>query len=726
VVEAPAASAPWFFVVSVTAIVAPAAAEDGASRLDTTRSGPIWIEAKRVLFVSLVSGTAAPWSACAMIEYPQDVRPDLAVVVLVAEEPEQAGPIAMTLSLTCRMPSGGMAYSASFVLPKMLYAKKSPPPSPSARLAPAEHAVEPLRDPVVEFVDDDVGVVGAVEVGRTETKELVIVQQELSGDPVRRPPDRRRQTRAAREDEPHRAGRRIESGPNLAGRARAQSIERCYRCGRRRHLFAVTSACTDSQWPIVNPFTRGLEWPERPRRRRAGRGATWSIRHAERRPEGNPVSHPKKLAILVGGGPAPGINSVISAATIRAALEGVEVVGIRDGFEWIMQGDIAHVTDLTIDRVSRIHFRGGSHIGISRANPTLDPAHLENMVISLLRLNISQLITIGGDDTAYSALKLEERAAGRIRVVHVPKTIDNDLALPPSVDTFGFQTARHYGVDIVKNLMVDAKTTSRWYFVIAMGRKAGHLALGIGKAAGATLTLIPEEFPGEIRLKTVVDTLVGAIIKRLSDGRRDGVAMIAEGLVLELAAQDLARVEDVERDAHGNVRIAEVNIGEILKAAVARRLKEFGIKTTIVAKNIGYELRCADPIPYDMEYTRDLGYCAAKYLLAGGNGVMISMQGGQFVPIPFADMIDAATGRARLRLVDIHSTRYSIARRYMIRLRRDDFEDPHELAKFAATAGVSLQEFRNEFAYLIDFEPPALVIDPERHTLVEGPSVSRA
>ena len=209
------------------------------------------------------------------------------------------------------------------------------------------------------------------------------------------------------------------------------------------------------------------------------------------------MSHQKRLAILVGGGPAPGINSVIGAATIRGLLEGVEVLGIRDGFEWIMQGNVDHVRPLTIDEVSRIHFRGGSHIGISRANPTKDPEHLENTVISLLRLNVSQLITIGGDDTAFSAMKLEEKAQGRIRVVHVPKTIDNDLDLPAYVDTFGFQTARHIGVEIVKNLMVDAKTTSRWYFVIAMGRKAGHLALGIGKAAGATLTLIPEEFPRE-------------------------------------------------------------------------------------------------------------------------------------------------------------------------------------------------------------------------------------
>jgi 6-phosphofructokinase len=435
------------------------------------------------------------------------------------------------------------------------------------------------------------------------------------------------------------------------------------------------------------------------------------------------VNHPRKLAILVGGGPAPGINSVIAAATIRAEVDGIEVIGIRDGFEWIMQGDVDHVTDLTIDRVSRIHFRGGSHIGISRANPTLNPEHLENAVLSLLRLNVSQLITIGGDDTAHSAMKLEEQSAGRIRVVHVPKSIDNDLDLPGYVDTFGFQTARHYGVEIIKNLMVDAKTTSRWYYVIAMGRKAGHLALGIGKAAGATLTLVPEEFAdGPIRLSTIVDTLAGAAIKRLADGRRDGVAVIAEGLVLSLSPEDLAQLADVERDAHDHIRIDEINIGEILKSEVQKRLRQFGLKATIVAKNIGYELRCADPIPSDMEYTRDLGYCAAKYLFAGGNGVMVSMQAGQFVPIPFADMLDPVSGRARVRLLDIHSTRYSIARRYMIRLRRDDFEDPYELAKFAAAANMSLEEFRDEFEYLIASEPPPLVIDPERHTLIEDPA----
>jgi 6-phosphofructokinase 1 len=423
------------------------------------------------------------------------------------------------------------------------------------------------------------------------------------------------------------------------------------------------------------------------------------------------VDHSHRLAILVGGGPAPGINSVLAAATIRSRLEGLEVLGIRDGFEWIMRGDIDHVTPLTIDTVSRIHFRGGSHIGISRANPTSDPAALDRVINSLLRLDVSRLITIGGDDTAFSAMRLEERAGHRLRVVHVPKTIDNDLDLPAHVETFGFQSARHIGVEIVKNLMVDAKTTSRWYFVIAMGRKAGHLALGIGKAAGATLTLIGEEFPHPVRLQTIVDTLTGAIIKRLSDGRRDGVAIIAEGLVLGIPPEDLEGLEEVERDAHGHLRIDDVNLGEILKAQVLARLRAFGIRTTVAAKNIGYELRCADPIPFDMEYTRDLGYCAAKYLLGGGHAAVISMQGGHFVPIPFRDMLDAATGRARVRLVDIESTRYAIARRYMIRLRRDDFEDPHMLAKLAATAGLPEPQFRQQFEHLVADEPAALVFD---------------
>ena len=416
-----------------------------------------------------------------------------------------------------------------------------------------------------------------------------------------------------------------------------------------------------------------------------------------------------KVAILVGGGPAPGINSVIGAATIRCRVAGIPVVGVKDGFSWLMRGDERHVEDLEIETVSRIHFRGGSMLGTSRANPTREEEHLANVVTTLHRLGVNRLITIGGDDTAYSAHRVSEKAGGTIRVVHVPKTIDNDLCLPSTVDTFGFQTARHLGVQIIQNIMVDAETTSRWYFAIAMGRKAGHLALGIGKAAGATLTLVPEEFgPGPIRLRAIVDTLVGSIVKRLSMGQSHGVVVVAEGVVLGIADEDLAGLEDVERDDHGHLRIAEVSLGDTLKGQVQARLKEMGLKTTIVAKNIGYELRCADPIPFDMEYTRDLGYCAAKYLIEGGSSVMITLQGGAFVPIPFEEMLDPETGRTRVRMVDIGSTGYAIARRYMIRLRRDDFADEERLERIARSCWMSVDDFRGRFGYLADFEPPRL------------------
>jgi 6-phosphofructokinase len=412
----------------------------------------------------------------------------------------------------------------------------------------------------------------------------------------------------------------------------------------------------------------------------------------------------EKLAILVGGGPAPGINSVIGAATIRANLSGVEVLGVQDGFKWLIEGDTSRVSALTIADTSRIHFRGGSMLGISRANPTKSPELLAKCLDTLDRLGVGMLITIGGDDTCFSSSQLAKASKGSVRVVHVPKTIDNDLDLPQDVYTFGFQTARHIGVEIVKNLMVDAKTTSRWYFVVAMGRKAGHLALGIGKAAGATLTLVSEEFEHPVALSKVVDTLAGAIIKRLSQGRTDGVAVLAEGLVEHIRPSDIEGLEGVERDAHGHIRIAEIDFGNLVKAAVKKQLAELGISSTISTKNIGYEVRCADPIPFDMEYTRDLGYCAARHVIEGGTEALVSIQRGRFVPVPFAQIMDPVTGRMRVRMVDITSDRYKIARSYMLRLKAEDLEDRVELAHMATAANMTPAQFKERFGYLVENE----------------------
>ncbi|MFO0948755.1 MAG: 6-phosphofructokinase [Planctomycetota bacterium] len=317
-----------------------------------------------------------------------------------------------------------------------------------------------------------------------------------------------------------------------------------------------------------------------------------------------------RMAILVGGGPAPGINGVISAATIEAHNNGIEVVGFYEGFKFLMEGDASKHAVLAIEDVSRIHFMGGSILRTSRANPTKKPESMQNVLRCLKEQNIRYVVTIGGDDTAYSSSQLAIASAGTLAVAHVPKTIDNDLPLPPSIPTFGFQTARHTGVQIVKNLMADAKTAPRWYIVVAMGRKAGHLALGIGKAAAAPLTLIPEEFAGRtVTFKEICDIVEGAIYKRQVYGRDHGVIILAEGLVEHMSPDERDEVfgnEDIERDEHGHIKLDDVEFGKAVRDELRRRFKSRGKKITVTNKNLGYELRCADQIQHDWQYTRDL------------------------------------------------------------------------------------------------------------------------
>ncbi|HKC50606.1 MAG TPA: 6-phosphofructokinase, partial [Myxococcota bacterium] len=121
------------------------------------------------------------------------------------------------------------------------------------------------------------------------------------------------------------------------------------------------------------------------------------------------------VALLVGGGPAPGINGVISAATIEARNRGARVIGILDGFEWLSRGDTKHVQPLEIRDVSRLHFRGGTILRTSRTNPTKPPELMRNVLEVLNRLGITMLVTIGGDDTAYSGSQVYAQAGGSIR-----------------------------------------------------------------------------------------------------------------------------------------------------------------------------------------------------------------------------------------------------------------------------------------------------------------------
>ena len=415
----------------------------------------------------------------------------------------------------------------------------------------------------------------------------------------------------------------------------------------------------------------------------------------------------QKLAILVGGGPAPGINSVIAAATLRALGEGIEVLGLPHGYSQLMQGKLDEVRSLSALDVRDIHVQGGAILGTSRANPTRQAAHLDRFVQSLGELGVTQLITIGGDDTAFSAMKVAQRAGERLRVAHVPKTIDNDLALPDHVDTFGYQTARHVGAALVRNLIIDARASARWYVVVAMGRKAGSLALGIAKAAGATIAVIPEEFgPGPVGLDRIADVLVGAIVKRRAQGAKDGVAVLAEGLSEIIPESELHRLGPVERDEHNHIRLAEIDLGKGVRKVVEERLRAMDINASLVSKDIGYELRCADPIPVDVEYTRDLGCCAAQFLIEGGSNALVSIQEGRFVPIAFADLLDPVTGHTRVRTVDTGSLRYRVARQYMTRLVRRDFTDAAALEALARAAGMDGAAFRARFAAVVENDLP--------------------
>lgn len=413
------------------------------------------------------------------------------------------------------------------------------------------------------------------------------------------------------------------------------------------------------------------------------------------------MSSPRKLAILVGGGPAPGINSVISAAAIEAINEGFEVVGVQDGFKNLIREDTSKIRPLEVEDVSHIHLNGGSVLGTARDNPTKSDKAIRSVIDTLTAAGVTHLVTIGGDDTALSSSYVYEKSDHRIRTVHVPKTIDNDLPLPSHIPTFGYQTARHVGVELVRNLMEDARSTKRWYCIVAMGRKAGHLALGIGKASGATLTLIGEEFDREtVPFADICDIIEGAIIKRRAMNQHYGVAILAEGLIEKLDPKELAELQDAERDEHGHIRFAEVDLGRKVKAEVQGRLQQRGIRLTITNKNIGYELRCADPIPYDAAYCRDLGYSAIRYLLGGGSGAMVSIQGGRLVPLAFSDIREPETGKTRVRLVDPKSEGYRVAREYMIRLKAQDFQNPAWLEKLARAAHLTTDEFRAKFGHL--------------------------
>ena len=339
------------------------------------------------------------------------------------------------------------------------------------------------------------------------------------------------------------------------------------------------------------------------------------------------MTDPNRLAILVGGGPAPGINSVIGAATIRACVEGIPVLGIRDGFSAIMRGDTSKVRPLDIEAVSRIHFRGGScpRDCARQTRPRTQRCSTRpSESLKRLSVTLSALITIGGDDTAFSALRLAAHSQGALRVVHVPKTIDNDLdfaRVDPDLRLPDGAPRRHRHRQRLAGRRADhiALSTSSWPW----GRKAGPLGARHRQgAAGATPhASIPR---GISERQSGPPSPRWSILwpAQSSSASRTGARTVwrcsprawSERM---LDPEELAQHADVERDEHDHIRLAEIDFGRIIKARVSERLKSFRHQNDDRVE--GHRLRATlptDPIPLPTWSTRATSAIAPqKYLL---------------------------------------------------------------------------------------------------------------
>ncbi len=372
------------------------------------------------------------------------------------------------------------------------------------------------------------------------------------------------------------------------------------------------------------------------------------------------------IGIIVSGGPAPGINSVISSVVISARNAGCSVLGLKDGFDGICQTPMEPMIELTIEMVSRIQSTGGSILGTSRFNPFANDATTNLFLERLRSKSISALVVIGGEGSAYLSKRLGE-VAPHISVIHVPKTIDNDISLPNHHPSFGFESARFAGQGILETLMVDARTTKRWFLVTTMGRKAGFLALGLGLASGATITLIPEEFSYQKHSLSEISKLIMASVRARQLSDRDyGVALIAEGVIDCLDPHTVPELKEAPRDALGRINYAEVEIEDIIARDLRSICKAEQRDVKFITKNIGYELRCSPPISFDIEYTRFLGVGAVQLLLEGKRALMVTKDYDRIGAIPLEKLADQA-GRIISRQVDLSSDLYRVARSFMVR-----------------------------------------------------------
>ncbi|MBE0650665.1 MAG: 6-phosphofructokinase [Bacteroidales bacterium] len=369
----------------------------------------------------------------------------------------------------------------------------------------------------------------------------------------------------------------------------------------------------------------------------------------------------QSIALLCGGGPAPGINSVISSVAKAFLYDGYRVLGIHDGYKGLFSEN-PEIQEIDFKLADDIHKRGGSALVMSRFKPK-DSEFNTNFFV---KHNVKLLVTIGGDDTASTANRISKYLKEnnvQIQNIHVPKTIDNDLPLPDDTPTFGYQSAKQEGVRIAQTIYEDARTSGNWFVVSAMGREAGHLAFGIGAASHFPMIIIPEMFNKvPVTFDRIIKLIISAIIKRKILGIGYGLAIVSEGVFHFMTDEEINNSEiNFTYDEHGHPELGNVSKAHIFNVLLQNKLKEMGLKVKSRPVELGYELRCVQPTAYDLLYCALLGYGVKQLFDKGCTGCMVTANytKGSIKPLYLEDVSDE-NGKVIPRLVDIEGEKQKL------------------------------------------------------------------
>jgi 6-phosphofructokinase 1 len=361
------------------------------------------------------------------------------------------------------------------------------------------------------------------------------------------------------------------------------------------------------------------------------------------------------IVILAGGGPAPGINTVISSIAKVFLKEGYRVIGLHEGYKTLFT-DSPRMQEYDFEMADKIKNQGGSALVMSRYKPKDDEFNTGFFVNNNIRL----LVTIGGDDTASTANRISQYLANhdvKIQNIHVPKTIDNDLPLPEGQPTFGYYSAKEEGVRITSTIYEDARTSGNWFIISAMGREAGHLAFGIGGACHLPMIIIPEMFnKTHISFDKIIRMIISSIIKRKILGISYGVAIISEGVFHFMTDEEIESTDiNFTYDDHGHPELGNVSKAHIFNFLLQRKLKELHISVKSRPEELGYELRCVSPTAFDQMYCSLLGLGVKKLFDDGMTACMVTSDPvGDIYPLFLKDVADEK-GKIKPRMVNIDS-----------------------------------------------------------------------